>query len=130
MSDSEAEAAAEAGLAATEAPESKPVESTTKKANSRRNARRRKVLVELLPVIITGATFILSFTAQLWQRHSERKATIDSEWRKALQQVSSKDSETAIQGAYQMESFVNDDRYGGQARGSGRYYTNNTLEGS
>jgi hypothetical protein len=69
----------------------------------------------LLPFLITAITFLLSFAQQFSQHAVEAKATRDSEWRKALQQVSSKESEIAIQGAYEMESFLDDEQHGQQA---------------
>lgn len=116
MSDLAADAALGIGLT-----DSKPAAETSTKnaavnASRRRKARKEKLLITVLPVIITGATFVLSFSAQLWQQHVQSRETRDSEWRKALQQVSSKDTETAIQGAYEMESFLDDSRYGSQAR--------------
>lgn len=74
-----------------------------------------RLWLTLLPFLITAITFLLSFGQQYWQHQDEAKATRDSEWRKALQQVSSKESEIAIQGAYEMESFLDDERHGQQA---------------
>jgi hypothetical protein len=69
----------------------------------------------LLPFIITAGTFVLSFVQQYRQHKDETQATRDSEWRKAIQQVSSKESDVAIQGAYEMESFLDDTEHGWQA---------------
>jgi hypothetical protein len=68
-----------------------------------------------LPFLITAGTFVLSFTQQYRQHADETQATRDSEWRKAVQQVSSKESDVAIQGAYEMESFLDDQQHGPQA---------------
>lgn len=71
-------------------------------------SRKINALITLLPVLITGVTFLLSFGASLWQWHERSQAQKDSEWRTALKQVSSKDNEIATQGAYEMQSFLDD----------------------
>jgi hypothetical protein len=82
---------------------------------AKRKVRNNKTLITLLPVIITGATFLLSFSAQLYQQRVRTQEARDAEWRSALKQVSTKQSETAVQGAYEMVSFLDDAKYGAQA---------------
>lgn len=77
--------------------------------------QRSPLWLTLLPFLITAGTFVLSFAQQYRQHMDETQATRDSEWRKAIQQVSSKESEVAIQGAYEMESFLDDEQHGSQA---------------
>jgi hypothetical protein len=109
---------------------------TTSRRGLRRIDRPKKdEYLKILPFIITCATFLLTFGFQLWQweadkankdrqwtadqdaKKTDQDAQRDSEWRKALAHVSAKDSPGAIAAAYEMESFLNDPKYGGQARG-------------
>ena len=85
------------------------------KPKRRRVSHRTPLWLTLLPFIITAGTFVLSFAQQYRQHADETQATRDSEWRKAVQQVSSKESDVAIQGAYEMESFLDDQQHASQA---------------
>lgn len=69
----------------------------------------------LLPILLTAATFLISFLFQVYQQHSQLVSAEDSEWRKALEHVAAKDSATAALGAYEMQSFL-DTRHGAKAR--------------
>ena len=90
-------------------------DAATHKPKRARASHRSPLWLTLLPFIITAGTFVLSFTQQYRQHMDETQATRDSEWRKAVQQVSSKESDIAIQGAYEMESFLDDQQHGPQA---------------
>ena len=99
-----------------EAEQSSKVQARTgHKPKRARVSHRSPIWLTLLPFIITAGTFLLSFVQQYRQHADETQATRDSEWRKAIQQVSSKESDVAIQGAYEMESFLDDDEHGPQA---------------
>jgi hypothetical protein len=94
---------------------SKAQDGAAHKPKRARASHRSPLWLTLLPFIITAGTFVLSFTQQYRQHMDETQATRDSEWRKAVQQVSSKESDIAIQGAYEMESFLDDQQHGPQA---------------
>ena len=88
-----------------------PATQASKQKHAEHGESGWKLWITVIPFIFTGATFLL----QMWQQHVESRAKVDSEWREAMRQVSSAKSETAIQGAYEMESFLNDKKYGSQA---------------
>lgn len=67
--------------------------------------RAMDVLVPLLPVGITAATFLISYHFQVVQQTSQAASAEDTEWRKALEPIGKKDSGAAALGAFEMESF-------------------------
>jgi hypothetical protein len=94
---------------------SKTQDTAVHKPKRARVSHHSPLWLTLLPFVITAGTFVLSFVQQYRQHSDETQATRDSEWRKAIQQISSKESDVAIQGAYEMESFLDDDEHGPQA---------------
>jgi hypothetical protein len=110
-------------------PERSNQTATPAEAPAIRNSEPKKTtdaMVTLLPVILTAATFLLSFSFQIHQQAQQNKfqreqveaqdsAAVDSEFRKALEQVIAKDGSSAAVGAYEMESFL-DSKHGSQAR--------------
>ena len=96
-------------------PSSDRQEKTVRKPKPRSAIHHSPLWLTLLPFLITAGTFVLSFAQQYRQHKDDTQATQDSEWRKALEQVSSKESDVAIQGAYEMESFLSDQQHGPQA---------------
>lgn len=87
---------------------------------------KRYSIVTLLPFLLTALTFLATFTFQVYQNRQQNRfqqlqqqaqqdATIDSEWRKALEQLQAKDGSSAAVGAYEMVSFSETQRYRDQA---------------
>jgi hypothetical protein len=63
------------------------------------------VLIPLLPFLVTGATFVLTYISQERQQKQQIEAAMDTEWRKALEHIEGESSSSIAAGAYQMESF-------------------------
>jgi hypothetical protein len=93
--------------------------SENESASTRRRRQRSNIktstLMTALPFIVTGATFLMSFLFQVYQQRYQSREAVDTEWRKALEHVASKNPTDAALGAYQMESFLTTP-HGDQAR--------------
>jgi hypothetical protein len=72
-------------------------------------------LTPLLTVLITAIGLVFTFCFQLIQNRTASLEKIDSDWRAALAKVSV-DKDTSAIGAFEMQSFLTDPRYGDQAR--------------
>jgi len=72
-------------------------------------------LTPLLTVLITAIGLVFTFCFQLIQTRAASVQKVDSDWRTALEKVST-DKQTAAIGAFEMQSFLTDAKYGDQAR--------------
>ena len=72
-------------------------------------------LTPLLTVLITAIGLVFTFCFQLIQTRTASSQKVDSDWRAALEKVST-DEQTAAIGAFEMQSFLTDPKYGDQAR--------------
>jgi Pentapeptide repeats (8 copies) len=72
-------------------------------------------LTPLLTVLITAIGIVFTFCFQLVQTRTASLQKVDSDWRAALEKVSV-DEESAAIGAFEMQSFLADPKYGDQAR--------------
>jgi hypothetical protein len=71
-------------------------------------------ITPLLTVLITAIGFVFTSCFQLIQARTAALQKVDSDWRDALAKVST--DENAAIGAFEMQSFLTDPRYGDQAR--------------
>lgn len=72
--------------------------------------------VTLLPFMLTGATFILTFCFQIYQERIRTDAQSETEWRKALEEVGATDPSGSTKAAFEIESYLDSPDHGGQAR--------------
>jgi hypothetical protein len=93
---------------------------------TKHNADQNNPLVTLLPFALTAVTFLATFLFQIHQNNqqesfqqlqqqTQQDATLDSEWRKALEHLTAQDGPSASVGAYEMVSFLQAGKYSDQA---------------
>src|ERR1700749_4674513 len=89
------------------------------------NADPNNPFVTLLPLTLTAVTFLATFLFQIHQsnqqesfqqlqQQTQQDATLDTEWRKALEHLTAQDGPTASVGAYEMVSFLQGGKYSDQ----------------
>jgi len=72
-------------------------------------------LTPLLTVLITAIGLVFTFCFQLVQNSTEGSQKVDTDWRSAVEKVSP-DEKVAATGAFEMQSFYTDHKYGDQAK--------------
>jgi hypothetical protein len=78
-----------------------------------------KILTPVLPVIaivLTAGTLLFQIVQFNKTSESQRSSTEDTEWHETMKTVSLQPPSAALVGAFNMQSFLSSDRYGGQAR--------------
>lgn len=72
-------------------------------------------LTPLLTVLITAIGLVFTFCYQLVQNRTAALQKVDTDWRAAVEKISL-DEDSAATGAFEMQSFFKDPKYGEQAK--------------
>ena len=104
-------------------PFSFPAQAPTEPA--KHNADPNNPLITFLPLALTAVTFLATFLFQIHQneqqefqqrqQQTQQDATLDSEWRKALEHLTAQDGPNASVGTFPMVSFLQAGKYSDQA---------------
>lgn len=111
---------------------------------AKHHTEKKSPVVTFMPFVLTAVTFLATFVFQIYQnrqqnsfqesqqraqedatkqqsnfqllqQQAQQDATANSEWRKALEDLTAKDGASASVGAYEMVSFLGAVKYGDQA---------------
>jgi hypothetical protein len=117
---------AQASLVSVPAAISAPEAEAAKTRPVKHHPGEKSPAVTFIPFVLTAATFLATFVFQIYQnrqqnsfqesqQRAQEDATANSEWRKALEDLTAKDGPSASVGAYEMVSFLGAAKYGDQA---------------
>src|SRR5271170_1032152 len=78
-------------------------------------AQTLNALTPLLTVLITAIGLVFTFCFQLLQNRTEALQKVDTDWRTAVASISVNGTAAAT-GAFEMQSFYKNPKYGGEAK--------------